>query len=115
MSDDLVKRLRNGDTVMANHYMDEAADRIEELEAKLDEEIRTSNMRGNHIEFELLPALHDAEAKLAKAVGALEQYIYETTHLSPQKEDGSHWCKISESCLSKARATRAELKDGAEG
>jgi len=35
MSDDLVKRLRNGDTVMANHYMDEAADRIEELEAKL--------------------------------------------------------------------------------
>ena len=35
MNDDLVKRLRNGDTVMANHYMDEAADRIEELEAKL--------------------------------------------------------------------------------
>ena len=35
MSDDLVKRLRNGDTVMANHYMDEAADRIEELEDKL--------------------------------------------------------------------------------
>jgi len=35
MSDDLVKRLRNGDTVMANHYMDEAADRIKELEAKL--------------------------------------------------------------------------------
>ena len=34
MSDDLVKRLRNGDTVMANHYMDEAADRIEKaLEA----------------------------------------------------------------------------------
>ena len=36
MSDDLVKRLRNGDTVMANHYMDEAADRIEELEAEVD-------------------------------------------------------------------------------
>jgi len=36
MNDDLVKRLRNGDTVMANHYMDEAADRIEELEAKLE-------------------------------------------------------------------------------
>ena len=35
MNDDLVKRLRNGDTVMANHYMDEAADRIEELEADL--------------------------------------------------------------------------------
>ena len=34
-NDDLVKRLRKGDTVMANHYMDEAADRIEELEAKL--------------------------------------------------------------------------------
>ena len=35
-NDDLVKRLRNGDTVMANHYMGEAADRIEELEAKLE-------------------------------------------------------------------------------
>ena len=35
LDDDLVKRLGHGDTVMANHYMDEAADRIEELEAKL--------------------------------------------------------------------------------
>jgi len=35
MSDDLVKRLRKGDTPMANHYMDEAADRIEALEDNL--------------------------------------------------------------------------------
>ena len=33
--EELVKRLRKGDTPMANHYMDEAADRIEALTAKL--------------------------------------------------------------------------------
>jgi hypothetical protein len=32
---ELVERLRKGDTPMANHYMDEAADRIEALTAKL--------------------------------------------------------------------------------
>jgi hypothetical protein len=33
--EELVKRLRKGDTPMANHYMDEAADRIEALTAEL--------------------------------------------------------------------------------
>jgi hypothetical protein len=32
---ELVERLRKGDTPMANHYMDEAADRIEALTANL--------------------------------------------------------------------------------
>lgn len=32
---ELIARLRKGDTPMANHYMDEAADRIEALIAEL--------------------------------------------------------------------------------
>jgi len=47
LDDDLVKRLGHGDTVMANHYMDEAADRIEELEAKL---TRAEDERDNAID-----------------------------------------------------------------
>lgn len=43
------------------------AHRIAELEAKLDEEIRISNLRGNMIEFNLLPSLHEAEAKLRES------------------------------------------------
>jgi len=48
MSDDLVKRLRNGDTVMANHYMDEAADRIEELEADLAKAVKAMEVCVNN-------------------------------------------------------------------
>lgn len=29
----------------------------------------------------------------------LERFVYETTHLSPQNEDGSHDCRISKKCL----------------
>lgn len=41
-----------------------AADRIEELEARLAEEIKISNERGNHIEFVLLPQMSDLSARL---------------------------------------------------
>ena len=34
---------------------------------------------------------------------ALAEFVYEATHLSPEREDGSHWCKISSECLSNAR------------
>ena len=34
---------------------------------------------------------------------ALGQMIYETTHLSPVENDGSHWCKISKETLAIAR------------
>ena len=40
--------------------------------------------------------------------GALREMVYETTHLSPQEDDGSHWAKISKAALSKARQA---LKD----
>ena len=44
------------------------------------------------------------KAELAEAVDALQMFVYETTHLSPIEDDGSHWCKISADCLETARA-----------
>lgn len=35
---------------------------------------------------------------------ALRCMVYETTHLSPEEDDGSHWAKISKETLSEARA-----------
>jgi hypothetical protein len=54
--EELVKRLRKGDTPMANHYMDEAADRIEAL---------------INLNEALVELMDDRDAKLAKAVEAL--------------------------------------------
>jgi len=39
---------------------------------------------------------------------ALAEFIYEATHLSPEREDRSHWCKISPECLSNARFALAQ-------
>jgi hypothetical protein len=73
MTDDLVKQLNKAFEWSGDSMLEQAADRIEALEAKLAEETRVSNMRGNMIELDLLPSLHDAEVKLAKAVEALEK------------------------------------------
>lgn len=35
---------------------------------------------------------------------ALEAFIYETTHLSPERDDGSHDCRISRATLKQGRA-----------
>jgi hypothetical protein len=48
-----------------------------------------------------LAAAQEREARLREA---LQTMIYETTHLSPEEDDGSHWCKISRDALSAARA-----------
>ena len=82
MSDEeLVKRLRKGDTPMANHYMDEAADRIEALTAENKrlsqqcEGLMRAGMNNGQ-------ALILAEAKLAKAVEALRMRGITTTRLA---------------------------------
>lgn len=36
--------------------------------------------------------------------GALRQMVYETTHLSPMEDDGSHKCRISAAALADARS-----------
>lgn len=43
----------------------------------------------------------------AALVEALKALVYETTHLSPQEEDGSHVCKISKRVLDAGRAALA--------
>ena len=43
---------------------------------------------------------------------ALQTFIYETTHLSPLEDDGSHWCKISAECLEKGRAALRDMGEG---
>lgn len=35
---------------------------------------------------------------------ALRNMVYETTHLSPAEDDGSHWCRVSSEVLAQARA-----------
>jgi Lar family restriction alleviation protein len=52
----------------------------------------------------------DALAVMREAEGAMREFIYETTHLSPMEADGAHWCKISGECLSGGRTTLANLR-----
>lgn len=47
---------------------------------------------------------------LAEAMKALEALIYETTHLSPLEDDGSHKCKISKVALEQGRAALTKIK-----
>ena len=132
MSDDLVKRLQGwardiqvGSTTIwaMDQDLKEAADSIEELEktlalrtceadakalivSGLEAKLKAITERNDLVEY----ANVELGEKLAKAVEALRLYIYETTHLSAEEDDGSHWCKISKDCLTRARATLAELK-----
>jgi len=92
--EELVKRLRKGDTPMANHYMDEAADRIEalteQLEAaradakeaeayaeELEKEIELNEQEACMLENDLIKAdkeIDDLKVKLAKVVEALQAF-----------------------------------------
>ena len=52
--------------------------------------------------------LEAALAEVARLREALERMVYETTHLSPEEDDGLHWCCISKDALAKARAALAK-------
>lgn len=52
----------------------------------------------------------DDLALIGKLVMALELMIYETTHLSQRRDDGSHKCVITGDTLENARAALAEAK-----
>lgn len=61
----------------------------------------------------LLHRAVDLEAicrRLEEMAGALQEMVYETTHLSPRNDDGSHVCRITAEAL--ARARRALNKAG---
>lgn len=44
-----------------------------------------------------------SKRKAALLESALANMLYEVTHLSPQEDDGSHWCKISAEAVRLAR------------
>lgn len=50
-----------------------------------------------------------ADDKILILVKALQEMVYETTHLSREEDDGSHWCSISKATLEQARAALDEV------
>ena len=77
-----------------------AAAEIEKLRAE-NEHLATSN-------HAYLSGYQEAIAEIEKLREALRELIYETTHLSPQEDDGSHRCTITGETLRKARAALGE-------
>lgn len=55
-----------------------------------------------------IEALQKREEVLVKAITS---FVYETTCLSPQDDDGSHWCKISKETLDAGRAALKSIKE----
>jgi hypothetical protein len=47
----------------------------------------------------------------AALVAALREMVYETTHLSPMRDDGSHACTISVAALAQSRAALSGTPD----
>lgn len=50
---------------------------------------------------------NEAAREIERLRAALRSIVYETTHLSPAEDDGSHWCRISRETLAAARAALA--------
>jgi hypothetical protein len=74
-----------------------------------DEEIRAIKFNTSRPQMrELTTRLLDAEARVKVLEDALREMVYETTHLSPQEDDGSHWAKISAAALGRARTALQE-------
>lgn len=44
-------------------------------------------------------------------VRVITSFVYETTCLSPQEDDGSHWCKMSKETLEAGRAALKSIKE----
>ena len=110
MSDDLVKRLRDlGDhAAFEPHMHHTAADRIEELEAKLAicEKYKAAYAECDRIGTQ---AVCDLEAKLNKAIGALEKVQAFVRDLEPHADQGHTLVPV----LREACETLVELKQGA--
>jgi hypothetical protein len=111
MTDDLVKRLREDQPVtqdmgstMQCALQDAAADRIEELEAKLDWVI----VERDETFALMLDRAQTAEAKLAKAMEALEKVQTFVRELEPYADQGH----VLVPALHDACTTLAELTGG---
>ena len=62
-------------------------DYIDGLRTRLDQEIEISNQRGNHIEFVLLPQMHDDAQRLNEAVSILEELTSHSAEYHQITED----------------------------
>lgn len=51
--------------------------------------------------------IEELQVEVERLRGALRTMVYETTHLSPEEDDGSHWCSITADALQAARAALA--------
>jgi hypothetical protein len=107
MSNDLVKRLHSFDCITMDgcgrKLRHEAADRIEELEAKLEAVTTVRELMGH--------MWGDAEDKLEKAIGALEKVQAFVRDLEPHADQGHTLVPA----LREACETLAELKGGIDG
>jgi hypothetical protein len=65
--------------------------------------VRISSSGANDVEYTRSDIAQGMQAENARLRWALQRMVYETTHLSPQQDDGSHWCKISHGALAQAR------------
>lgn len=52
----------------------------------------------------LLQTIATRDETIAGLKDALTEFVYETTHLSREEDDGSHWCRIPKATLEKGRA-----------
>jgi cell division septum initiation protein DivIVA len=103
MSDDLVTRLRFGACALE---IEQAADRIEELEAKLEALDHAYDSIVQAFRFEALRT-NDAETKLAMALEALRQIVEQTKGVTPEPDNLQ---MTIGSVFSYALMTLAELK-----
>lgn len=97
---------------------DRAAEQIATANAEI-ERVKDANTRLDVQAGELVRTSHRVmtenerlKALLATCVEALGLMIYETTHLSAMKDNGSHDCNISKYALEKGRAARDAAKAG---
>jgi hypothetical protein len=72
--------------------------------------------RGHHLQADYIrnaaAAIERLTAERDRLRAALVNLVYEVTHLSPQREDGSHDCRISAEALQIARKALEASADG---
>ncbi len=94
------------------------AARIEELTREWDRlnDILYTRPTGNAAmrEHTRTKRMEAAEARATALEDALRRMVYETTHLSAEEDDGSHWCKIPKDALTVARAALQKREQGDE-
>ena len=69
-----------------------------------DEHPKITELRERYKNLRAALSQHEADKReIERKDAALRGMVYETTSLSAQEDDGSHWCKISAAALTKAR------------